>query len=271
MKRNFLTILLSMAGTTLVTSLHAGGMGPVVTVHNWTGFYLGANAGAMWGPFSAPVWIEPLLIGTSFIGPSVQYFDEDLNSFTAGGQLGYNYQTYNNWVLGTEFNFNGERLNDIHYVTAAEILPDSRFVVDDSYAATNNWHSSLLARLGYAWNNWMFYATGGVALANVRVAANFIATPDLSDPTLIYPHAFGNDNEIMVGGTGGLGLAYALSPHLNVSIEGRYTNYGSQKFNLTTVAVASQNGINSFNYQPVYAKLSVTTGEAVIKINYQFA
>ena len=272
MKRNFLTtFLLALTGTTLGTSLQAGGMGPIVTVHNWTGFFIGANAGAMWGPYSAPVWIETLLIGNSLIGPSVQYFDEQVSSVTGGGQLGYNYQTASNWIIGTEFNFNGERLNAIHYVTAAEILPESRFVVGDSYAASNDWHSSLVARLGYAWNNWLFYATGGVAAANVRVAANFIATPDPSDPTIVYPHAYGNDNEFLVGGTGGLGLAYALSTHLNISIEGRYTNYGSQKYNLTTVPVATINGINSFYYQPAFAKLSMSTTEALVKINYQFS
>jgi outer membrane immunogenic protein len=272
MKRTFLTpIVLTLTGSMLGASIQAGGMGPIGIAHNWTGFYLGANAGASWGSYSAPVWVETLLIGNSTIGPSMQYFNEHVSSFSGGGQLGYNYQAVSNWIIGAEFNFNGGQLSATHYVTAAELLPESRFVVDDSYAATNNWHTSLVARIGYAWNKWMLYATGGVAAANARVAAHFIATPDPSDPFIIYPQAFGNDNEIMVGGTGGIGLAYALSPHLNISVEGRYTNYGSQKYNLTTVPVATINGINSFYYQPAFAKLSMTTTEALVKINYQFA
>ena len=156
-------------------------------------------------------------------------------------------------------------------MTAAELTATTRFVTDDSYATTNNWHSAVLARIGYAWNNFMFYGTGGVALANVQFAANFISTADPGDPTIIYPAAYGLDNEVMAGGTGGLGLAYALSANLSIAVEARYTNYGNQKFNLATVAIAPVDGlINNFYYQPAYAKLSVSTGEAMVKINYQF-
>jgi len=75
----------------------------------------------------------------------------------------------------------------------------------------------------------------------------------------------------MVGGTGGLGLAYALSSNLSIGIEARYTNYGNQKFNLATVPIYPVDGlINNFYYQPAYAKLSLSTGEALVKINYKF-
>ncbi|RUR08848.1 outer membrane protein [Legionella sp. km772] len=269
MKTDFFNKLVVSTGFLISTScLYAGGMGPVHSVHNWTGFYIGGNAGYLWGSYSAPVWIETLLVGNSVIGPSIQSYNEDVSSFTAGGQIGYNYQTHSNWLFGAEFSFNGERLDAIHYVTAAELSSTTAYVVDDSYAATNNWHSAVLARLGYAWNNFMFYGVGGVALANINFAANFIES---SSGGVVYPAAYGNDNEVMVGGTGGLGLAYALSPNLNIGVEARYTNYGSQKFNLATVPIYPAAGlINNFYYQPAYAKLSVSTGEAVVKVNYQF-
>lgn len=271
MKRIFIkNLVLSILATSLSTPLSAGTMGPIAPMHNWTGWYIGANAGAMWGPFSAPVWIETLLIGNSVVGPSVQYFNEDLSSFTGGGQIGYNLQTRSNWVFGAEYNFNGARINGIHYVTAAEILPTSRFVVNDTYALTNDWHTSLVARLGYAWNNWLFYGVGGATAANIRFAANFLAAADPSDPTIIYPAASANDNEVMFGGTGGFGISYALSANLNVSVEGRYTSYSGQKFNLGPVAIATLNGINSYYFQPSFAKLDFSTTEALIKINYQF-
>lgn len=237
--------------------LYAGAMGPIKQNFNWTGWYLGANAGALWGPYSAPVWIETLLVGTNLIGPSIQYYKEHPSSFTGGAQLGYNYQLNANWIIGAEFSFNGERLNAIHYVAPTELTSSTRFVVDDSYAATNNWHSAVLARLGYVWNNWMLYGIGGVGLANINFAANFIAHTDPSNPTISYPESYGNDNEVMVGGTAGLGLSYALFPNLNVSIESRYTNYGNQKFNLATVPIYPTGlAADNFYYQPAYAKLS---------------
>ncbi len=129
MKKDFLgTIITSLAIIAGTSSLYAGGMGPINKVHNWTGFYLGGNAGAMWGPYSAPVWIETLLVGNSVIGPSVQSYNEDLSSFTGGGQLGYNYQTNTNWLIGAEFSFNGERMNAIHSLRAMESRRRGRVV-----------------------------------------------------------------------------------------------------------------------------------------------
>jgi len=120
MKKAFLNKLITGVGIILgSSSLYAGDMGPANTAHNWTGLYIGGNPGWMWGPYSAPVWIETLIVGNSVIGPSVQNYNEDVSSFTGGGQIGYNYQTNTNWVIGAEFSFNGERLDAIHYVTAA--------------------------------------------------------------------------------------------------------------------------------------------------------
>lgn len=271
MKKDFLNKLVS-AGILLASSqLFAGGMGPVNPAHNWTGLFIGGNAGGIWGPYSAPVWIETLLIGNTVIGPSIQEFNADVSSFTGGGQIGYNYQSDNNWVIGAEFSFNGERLNAIHELTVAELSPTTNFVAGDSYAATNNWHASVLARLGYAWNNFMLYGIGGVALANVNVSANFIANAAPFDPTIVFPAASGTDNEVMVGGTGGLGLAYAFSSNVNIAVEGRYTNYGSQKFNLAAVPVFPVSGtVNSFYYHPSFAQLSLSAGEVLVKLNYQF-
>lgn len=272
MKKDFLNkihkvILVCFAS---INASYAGGMGPVATVHNWTGFYIGGNAGALWGHYSVPVWIEPLLIDGSFVLPSTQYYNDNLSSFTGGGQVGYNYQTVTNWLIGAEFSFNGEHQEGLHYVTPAESV-SSRFTAGDSYGVQNDWHAGFLARLGYAWNNWMWYGVGGVSLANANVATTFLEVVVPGTPTIIYPAASGNNNSVMVGGTVGLGLAYALSPNLSIGVEGRYTNYGSQKFDVTTVAVLPVAGsFGGFYYQPTYTRLTVSTGEILVKINYQF-
>jgi len=66
---------------------------PLASGWNWTGFYVGAHAGAMWGrtSFSDP-------FGPSIFGDTVR-----TPGYLFGGQIGYNWQQgASPWVLGVE-------------------------------------------------------------------------------------------------------------------------------------------------------------------------
>jgi outer membrane immunogenic protein len=269
MKKDFThkIFLLALSGALGSTALYAGGMGPIVPIHNWTGFYLGANAGVQWASFSGVTSVDTLIVDAStIIGPSTQFYNADLTSFTGGGQIGYNYQTISNWIIGAEFNFNGEHLDRVHYLTAAEITPGSIFVAGNSYSATNDWHSSVLGRFGYAWNNWMVYATGGVSLANQQFSLNFVERDINGD---IFPQTSGSSNRVLVGGTAGVGLSYALAPYLQIGVEGRYFDYGTQSYNLAPIPVYTEGG-GQFLFSPSFARIDTRSEDVIVKINYQF-
>lgn len=271
MKKYFSPAVLLASSTILLccSSLNAGTMGPVNTAHNWTGLYLGANAGGIWGPFASPLSIEPVTTTTIISERSVVSFNTTQGSFTGGGQIGYNAQFNNNWVIGAEFNINGEHLKGTDILTEAEVSLTSAFVADDVFTATNSWHSSVLARLGYAMNNWLFYATGGVGFSSVRFESLFIeAFSDLGEPL---PAVYGASSQMLIGGTYGLGLEYALNTHLRVGVEGRYTDYGRKEYNLPAVPVALSTTGPGYVYASSYANLHVQTGEVLFKVNYQFA
>lgn len=97
----------------------------IAPLFNWTGFYVGANAG--YGLGSA--------------------ISTDINGFTGGLTAGYNYQVSPNWVLGAE--------TDIAFSTADGNRAGRKYESD--YIGT------LRARLGYSVGNVMFYGTGGGA------------------------------------------------------------------------------------------------------------
>src|SRR5260370_36353036 len=79
---------------------------PVAGSYNWTGFYVGATAGAGWS--TSDVTLNPVN------GPTPNYRPEDLGPVSAlgsqsfkgsnavfGGKVGYN-QQFSTWVVGLE-------------------------------------------------------------------------------------------------------------------------------------------------------------------------
>lgn len=98
---------------------------PAAALFNWTGFYVGANAGYAWG---------------SAIGG-------DPSGGVIGLTGGYNYQFSPNMVIGAE--------TDIAFSSAGTTVAPRKFESD--YLGT------LRARLGYSVGNVMFYGTAGAA------------------------------------------------------------------------------------------------------------
>jgi outer membrane immunogenic protein len=107
---------------------------------NWTGFYVGLNAG--YG-FGSSDWDVPA------VSPSPK-------GFLGGVTVGYNFQT-GMWVWGVE--------GDINYST----MKGSVDCAGTTCETENSWLGTARARLGYAgWNNLLPYITGGAAFGDIK-------------------------------------------------------------------------------------------------------
>src|SRR5438132_356201 len=88
----------SASAADMVVPAYTKGPPPLIVVYNWTGFYIGGNAGYSWGRSRTDVNYfnntTNLLLAT---GTS----SFDMNGWVAGGQLGYNWQNQL-WVWGFE-------------------------------------------------------------------------------------------------------------------------------------------------------------------------
>jgi outer membrane immunogenic protein len=112
---------------------------------NWTGFYVGLNAGYGFGKSD---W------DFAAVSPSPK-------GFVGGVTLGYNFQT-GLWLWGIE--------GDIAY---SDMKGSA-----DCYLGTcetkNSWLGTGRGRFGYAgWNNWLPYLTGGAAFGDVKATSSF--------------------------------------------------------------------------------------------------
>jgi outer membrane immunogenic protein len=110
------------------------------TLYNWTGAYVGINAGGGWGrsDFSAP-----------FASPSF-----DVDGGMVGATLGYNWQV-SQWVFGIE--------GDIDWTN----LRGSGLCGGLACTTRNDWLGTVRGRVGYAMDRFLPYFTGGLAVGNI--------------------------------------------------------------------------------------------------------
>jgi outer membrane immunogenic protein len=117
------------------------------TPHDWSGFYGGSNS---WNvPYDALIAGAPVAAGAS-----------TPNSALAGWQLGYNYQN-GPFVFGIESDFTRR------YGMESALLPPTG-VEGFNFRDEQGWTGTLRPRAGIAADNWLLYATGGLAYGSFR-------------------------------------------------------------------------------------------------------
>jgi outer membrane immunogenic protein len=196
--------------------IYKAGPRAVVAYYNWTGFYAGINGGYGWGTSD---WDSPAIS----LKPKGWMF---------GGTLGYNYQI-GSFVWGLE--------GDFDWADVSASAACGAFVCETK----NTWLATARGRVGYAFDRWLPYITGGGAFGHVKAS--------LTDP------AVPGDSDTMIGWTVGGGLEYAFLSNWSAKIEYLYVDLG--KFNCGVSCAA---GMVTDN---------VTFKENVIRagLNYKFS
>jgi outer membrane immunogenic protein len=130
-----------------------GGPPPPYPYFNWTGFYIGGNLGGVF---------ESENVTDQFLFESL---GSNRSGFIGGGQIGYNWQFAPWGVIGVEWMFDGTSLSSTN--TDLVNMVQANESVD--------WITTLAGRLGYAANNWLFYAKGGGGWVHDRLSVNDFA------------------------------------------------------------------------------------------------
>jgi outer membrane immunogenic protein len=165
----------------------------MAAIYDWSGFYIGANGG--WGS-SRNCWDFTTLAGAA-VGREGCH---DATGGTAGGQIGYRWQT-TNWVFGVEAQGNWA---DISGRRVSLLFP----------GATNDSHLSALGlftgQIGYSWDAALLYVKGGAAMTSNRYRI-------LSTATGV--QATDNFNDNRWGAAVGVGLEYGFAPNWSLGFE----------------------------------------------------
>jgi outer membrane immunogenic protein len=175
---------------------------------NWAGCYVGIAGGGNWG--SSQVFYE---FPSSPVFGLAETNGINLSGGLFGGTTGCSFQV-RPWVVGIE--------NDISWTNmraVAGTIPP--FNPSTAFQVKEDWLDTLRARLGYAWNGWFFYGTGGGAFAglgfmpcNPRVGCS-------------------SQSMTALGWTAGVGVEYTFWAALSVKAEYLHADFGRQSFSNT--------------------------------------
>src|SRR5665213_2111242 len=240
----------------------------MMSAMNWSGLYAGVELGGDFANFPGSVTVGAIPGGA---GSTIPLYRSYSGSIAGGGQLGYNWQFQNNWVLGGEVDFKGDGSQRVTTLGVARLFPFAApFVANDSFRASTSWNGSARARLGYAWGPALPYITGGVAFADASLKSNFVP---LAVGAVAFPGSSASDSTTLIGWTIGAGLEYALNPSWSLGAEYRYSDYGNDTVNLGRVAtVATGAGpATTFATAPVSGKIGLNEHSIMVKLNYHFA
>ena len=233
-----------------------------VPVYSWTGCYIGISAGAKgvrtrdtaYYPAFANAPISSLNLGEL----------EDV-TWIGGGQVGCNYQS-GNWVFGIEGDAHAQKWA-VSSTLVGPVFPPF-FAFGDTFELRSDWQASARGRLGYAVDRSLFYVTGGAAWTEVRAYTSW--APQLG--LLARPGVIAVDDRTLTGWTIGAGVEWAATNNITLGLEGRYTDYGTQRFGAGTVTtvVGGVVAAPGTYIQNTYRDVRIETGEVMAKVNYKF-
>ena len=176
----------------MYTKAPAGVAPPV----NWTGCYIGANAGYGWGR-------DKVLSGATDVG------DPNFQGGLGGAQIGCDYQFSQSWVIGIEAMYDfaslkGDAMDPIN----------TSFTISSKYSALGN----VAGRVGYAFDRSLVYFKGGLGYSrSERSEAGTI-------PAVI-TQTTGTITKVgwMIGG----GWEYMLAANWSAKVEYNHYDFGN--------------------------------------------
>jgi len=241
-------------GTTMFTGLLVAGAAqaadlqrpaykaPPVAYYNWGGCYIGGQAG--WARANSDLINTA---NTTFFGdvtPGNGFRVSDSGGI-AGGQIGCNFQS-GQWVFGVEGQ--GSWLG-----VKTSFLNTFFGTTDDNFEIKSNWLASVAGRLGFANNNWLFYAKGGFAASGWRVSVTDVLGPNQGS---------GSDRHTHTGFVVGTGIEYGLTPNWIFGVEYDYYSFSKESYQLNGTELATRSYAFDFKPQNVHA--------VVGRISYKF-
>ncbi len=214
---------------------------PPPAVYDWTGIYAGFH------------------VGGGILTDSVSQNGASTNGFNlassgnlrpagviGGGQIGANYE-FAPWVLGVEGSWTDSAISGSTLIPCAACsvsiplpamtdmaIPQERFT---SHAL---WVAAVTGRVGYAANDWLFYAKGGGAWMHVSYTEDLLAGGNAADKIPSGATVATQDtSDTRTGFTVGVGIELGLVENVSAKIEYDFFDFGTKNYNFAAITPVS--------------------------------
>jgi outer membrane immunogenic protein len=186
---------------------------------NWTGCYVGGNAGEAQDDASN-------IVVESFIGLSQAFplGTASADGLAYGGQIGCDYQVNTNWVVGARAMWDG---TNVKGATSASVPPGGGNSFSPNF--TTDSFSTATGRVGFLLTpTIMVYGLGGVAFVHDRYSVGATIAPPLTNVGIISVAS-----ETRTGWDVGLGTSWMFNPNWDLWFEYDYLDLGRNNVNFT--------------------------------------
>ncbi|SRR6266540_2589404 len=233
---------------------------PLVTVVNWTGFYVGGFLGADWG-------------ATRFSFFNDGYTVPRIQGIIGGGQVGYNWQI-GRVVLGVEGDVGATNKHGARFCGGATGRDANGFNLVGQFSPfyltcqdNMDWVATAAARVGFTLDRALLYVKAGGAWTEEKVRIGCIAGPNnpLTSFGLVVIGCFNQAGALTNGSTAsndrtgglvGVGSEFALTPYWSAKAEYNYIDFGRDTVRTTDGTIL---------------RLDTHINEVKIGVNYHFS
>ncbi|RKE69355.1 hemoglobin/transferrin/lactoferrin receptor protein [Pseudorhodoplanes sinuspersici] len=195
---------------------------------DWTGLYVGGHVGQ---GFASLNGVTTLANGSANGIAAAESVDMNIKNILAGGQIGINYQFDNRLVVGIEADYSRTRLSAFREVLATETAFATRRNLASKTEYEFDWMATIRGRLGYAFDRWFVYGTGGLAFLKEKQWRDQYRSDTANSSQSIASLSFTEFAEkTRTGWTVGGGAEYAINANWSVKGEYAYTGFGEEDF-----------------------------------------
>jgi outer membrane immunogenic protein len=254
MKRAFWAIATMAAltgGTAYAADMPVKALPPPVPTLSWTGCYIGGDVGAGWVRDSDNETVKATGAPSIFSPAPTNIATPD--GVKLGGYIGCDYQYAGGFVIGAlgDVQWANIRGGSAQFPNSGNPAPPFFGVtgVNDFYETRADFQASARARVGYAFNHWLVYATGGVAFLDVTEHDVLQSAPPVG--------AFTNNTSTRTGWTVGAGADYAFTNNWIGRVEYRYSDFGTFSYSSALFTTFTENH-------------RITENQVLVGLHYKF-